>query len=305
MRQYFLLQFRLLNRHIRDFGLHPMAGWLMGAVLFVGLSFFIFHKTEYAVYAYLLAAFSLLAKLSEKGRNEFLRGCFPDRQYYKIRLLENVFVALPFLIFLLAKWHVMEAIGLGFAATALAFFKMGMGGSFTLPTPFGKRPFEFLMGFRKTYYLHLFAYFIAIMALCVLNFNLGIFALLLVFLICMTYYSDMESGYYVWIHAQQPQAFLRNKIKAAIVYASILSLPLAAVLSFVFYEYVHIILAVILLGYIYLTTVVLAKYAAYPQGMGLPQSLLLAFSLALPPMLLVTIPYFYKKSVKHLEFVLE
>lgn len=304
MRHYFQLQFCLLNRHIRDFGLHHWLGWPLAAVLFVGLSQLLFHKTILAGYVILLAALSIVSKLSGHGRNEFLQICFPS-QYRQIRLMENILVSLPFMVVLLAKGRYGEAAALAIAAVAFAFIKWGLGGNFTMPTPFGKRPFEFLVGFRKTFYLHLIAVFVAVMAIMVHNFNLGIFALVVVFFICMAYYSEIEVGYYIWVHAHQPRAFLRNKILTAVRQATILSLPLAGVLSLFFQENIPILFAVQILGYLYLATMVLAKYAAFPQPIGLPQSLILATSFAMPPMLLFTVPFFYKKSIKRLALVLE
>lgn len=305
MRHYFQLQARLLGRQLRDFGIHPALALLLGSLVFVGLSVIIFRKGEFAEYAYLMAALSFVVSLSERRRNEFLRGCYPLVTYRCIRLAENGAVALPFLLFQLASGRGWEAAVLGAMAVAFVFFKFGWGGSFTIPTPFGKRPFEFLVGFRKTFYLHLFAYFLAIMAIVATNFNLGIFSLLLVFMVCMAYYSEMEMSYYVWVHTQQPRDFLANKIKTAIIHASILTLPLVTLLAIFFSANTPIILALYGLGLLYLTTMILAKYAAYPHGIGLPQSLLLAFSFSLPPLLFFAIPYFYKNSVKRLNLVLK
>jgi hypothetical protein len=304
MLHYFQLQFRLLNRHIRDFGLNPWLGWPLAAVLFVGLSQILFNKTILAGYVILLMALSTVSKLSAHDRNDFLQTCFPS-QFHRIRLLENALVALPFLVVLLAKVRFWEATGLATATLVLAFIKWGIGGNFTLPTPFGKRPFEFLVGFRKTYYLYIGAIFLTIMAILYHNFNLGIFALLLVFLISMAYYSNLEMGYYVWIHTQQPRAFLRNKIITAVRHSTVLSLPLAIVLAMFFKENIAVILAAQALGYVYLAMMILAKYAAYPNGIGLPQSLLLAFSFTMPPLLLFTVPFFYKKSINRLALILE
>lgn len=304
MRHYFQLQLKLVSRQMRDFGIAPVVAYPLLMAGFLGLSAYLFYKTSYAPYAYLLAASSFLASLSERGRNEFLQGCFPDDRYRPIRLVENMAVSLPFIAFLVWKNAYWQALALFVASTAMAFVKMGRGGNLTLPTPFGKRPFEFVVGFRKTFYLHLFAYFLAIMAIAVQNFNLGIFALVVVYLICLTYYSEMEIGYYVWVHIQQPRAFLLDKIKTAMLYSTLLSLPLAIGLGLFFVENMPIIAAFMLLGYLYLTTMILAKYAAYPNGIGLPQSLLLAVSFTMPPMLLVAMPFFYKNAVKRLKLVL-
>jgi len=184
------------------------------------------------------------------------------------------------------------------------FLNFDWSDQFTLPTPFGKRPFEFVVGFRKTFYLHVLAYFLTVMAVVVGNFNLGVFSLLVVFVVCLAYYADLEPDFYVWVHAQSPKAFLWEKIKTALLYSSHLCLPVVVTLAIFFGENIHILLAVLFLGYLYLATMILAKYAAYPHTIGLPQSILLAMSFSLPPLLLFTMPLFYKNAIKRLNQVL-
>ncbi len=100
MQHYFTLQLTLINRHISDFGLRPALGYLLAVVLFIGLSAALFLKTSFAQYLYLLALISFLLNLGERSRNEFLKSCFKDKAYIRIRLLENAIVALPFALFL-------------------------------------------------------------------------------------------------------------------------------------------------------------------------------------------------------------
>ncbi|MCB0664046.1 MAG: hypothetical protein KDC24_14970, partial [Saprospiraceae bacterium] len=58
------------------------------------------------------------------------------------------------------------------------------------------------------------------------------------------------------------------------------------------------------LGYLYLGTLILGRYAGYPKEMGIPQALLLGFSVWFPPMLVIIIPIFYKQAVKRLQLIL-
>ncbi len=191
-----------------------------------------------------------------------------------------------------------------FGAAILAFLQFKLATNFTLPTPFYRWPFEFATGFRKTFYLHLFAYFLMLMSVLVDNFNLGIFSLLLVLVVCLTYYSELEADYYVWINAQKPKGFLGHKIKTALIYSSILSLPIIVALCGFYPHYAHIILGFQLLGYSYLTAFILAKYSAFPHQMGLPQSIVLAICFTMPPLLLLVIPIFYRQSTNKLNRIL-
>jgi hypothetical protein len=304
MRHYFKLQLTLINRHISDFGLRPVLGYLLAFVLFIGLSLALFIKTDFAQYLYLLAAISFLLNLGERSRNEFLKSIFKAGEYRKIRLLENAIIASPFVLFLVYQSCFWAALALVGGAAILAFLQFKAASNFTLPTPFYRWPFEFTSGFRKTFYLHLFAYFLTLMAVLVDNFNLGIFSLLVIFVVCLTYYGELEVDYYIWIHAQKPKGFLWNKIKTALLYSSMLSLPITGVLCGFYPLYTHIILAVQLLGYGYLSCFILAKYAAFPHPISLPQSILFAVCFAMPPLLLLVIPYFYRQSTQKLNRIL-
>jgi peptidoglycan/LPS O-acetylase OafA/YrhL len=103
MKEYFILQCKMTNRKLKDFGLNPLLGYLLILTSFLVLSIFLFHKTEFALYVYILISLALTAKLSEIGRNDFLKLCFNNTHYKLIRIAENFSVTLPFLFFLLYK----------------------------------------------------------------------------------------------------------------------------------------------------------------------------------------------------------
>ncbi len=305
MKYYFGLQFKILNRSLRDFGLHPIVGYLIVAAAFVGLSLYLFAKTEFAGYLFILLAISIILKQSETRRNDFLKSCFSVKSYFRIRLIENSILALPFLIVLIFRNCFLSAAILLLVSIMLVFLNFENKFQLTLPTPFYKRPFEFITGFRNAFYLFFFAYFLTFMAVSVGNFNLGIFALILVFLVCFTFYTSPENEFFVWIYASGSKGFLFHKIKIALLHSTILSLPIVVCLAIIFTDNLDAIFAFQALGYIYLTTVVLAKYSAFPDKMNLPQAFLLAFGLWLPPLLLGVIPYFYSQSVRRLNEILE
>ncbi len=304
IRHYLRLQFSLLNRHISEFGLVPWLGYLLSFGLFIGFSFFIYSRTEYAPYLLLFGAFSVLLNIGERSRNDFLKSIFSAEKYRAIRLIENSIIALPFLITLSIKSDYWVAFITMLGAALMAFIQFSSWSNFTQPSPFGRWPFEFTAGFRKTFYLHLFAYFLTIMGIWVNNFNLGIFSLLVVFVVCLTYYSELEADYYIWIHAQKPKGFLWHKIKTSLFYSSILSLPICGALCGFYPHYSHIILAVQILGYSYLSCFILARYAAFPHPISLPQSILFAVCFVMPPLLLLVIPFFYRQSSQKLTRIL-
>ncbi|HQW12087.1 MAG TPA: hypothetical protein PLP06_08060 [Saprospiraceae bacterium] len=148
-------------------------------------------------------------------------------------------------------------------------------------------------------------YSLTFIAISVGNFNLGIFSLLLVFFITLTFYSKPEDLYFVWSFIDSPKGFLMKKIRTGLVYSTMLSTPILIILSIFFFSEIKILLIFQLLGYIYLITIILAKYSAYPNEMSLPQGILFSLSLMLPPALFITIPLFYYQSIKSLTSILK
>lgn len=305
MRYYFRLQYKMLNRHISDFGLHPLTGYLISTAGFAALSIYLFSKTEFADYIYITIAISLILKLCESTRNEFLKSCFTSGMFHKIRFSENIIVILPFLIFLIYRQSYTPLLLLLVSANLLAFLNLSSQFQFTIPTPFFKRPFEFITGFRKTFYIFFLAYIFTIIAVSVANFNLGIFSLILVFLISLSFYTEPEKEYFVWIHNLSPERFLLNKIRTALLFSTYLSLPIIVAMGIFFFINIKIIFVFQALGYAMLTTIILAKYSAYPGKINIPQTALLALCLYLPAFLIGIIPYFYLQSIKRLKEYLE
>ncbi len=305
MKDYFHLQFLRTNRKIKETGINPILAYLLGLVAFILIAGYLFQKTEFAKYIVVLTCLSLLSRLSENNRTDFLIATFGDRVKNKIRILENVLVSIPFVGVLIYKNALLEAALLLVIAIILAVFSFKTNVTFTLPTPFAKRPFEFLVGFRKTFYLFPMAYFLTVIAIQVGNFNLGIFSMLLIFGTVLSFFAKPEQVYYVWIHAYTPKRFLMHKIATATQYTSSLVAPILVGLLIFYPNEFHITLLFFLIGLLFVWTIILAKYSAYPNEMSLPEGMVLAFSVYFPPMLLVMIPFFHKKSIQKLKLLLD
>jgi uncharacterized membrane protein YjdF len=99
MKHYLQLQYKLLLRQFKDFGIEPVLGLFFILVFFIFFSFSIFVKLPYAQYFYALVPFSFITKLAAKNRNDFLKITYPKNEYFKIRVVENVLVVIPFIIF--------------------------------------------------------------------------------------------------------------------------------------------------------------------------------------------------------------
>jgi len=186
----------------------------------------------------------------------------------------------------------------------MAFFNQRNTQNFVVPTPFYKRPYEFIVGFRKTYFAFILAIVLLVISIDVENFNLGIASLLIPFIVCMSFYSKSEPQFYVWIHSKTVQEFLAGKILTASLYALALSLPFAISL-FTFYPHNFWIIAIfIIIGWLFIIMSLLGKYANYPSEMNVMQGFAVMFSVFFPPLTLLIIPFFYSKAKHNLASIL-
>lgn len=304
MKEYFQLQFKILNRKMIDFGLPPLIGYTLLPFVFILLSNYLFKNTEFANYIYGLIALSFLSKLNEPKRNDFLKSIFNKDKYIKLRAIENIIYCLPFTLFLIYKKQYLFVIILNLLVILITLFNFSTNTNVTIPTPFSKKPFEFTVGFRKTFYIFPVAYFLTYIAVSIGNFNLGVFSMLLIGITCFTYYSKIENEYFVWSYNVSPKEFLLEKTKTGLLFFSLLSIPIVVALGFSFINQIDILIVFIVLCYAYLTAIIFAKYSSFPNEMNISNGILIAISFMFPPMLIVCIPFFYSKSIKKLNSVL-
>ncbi len=301
MKEYFILQYKMTNRRLKDFGIKPVFGYLLIFAAFPTLSLFLFYQTKFAPYIYLFISLSLTSQLSETGRNDFLKLCFKNAHYKLVRIIENLLSSIPFLLFLIYKQFFIGSIILFILSLIFGLSNLKTSLNYTIPTPFYKKPFEFTVGFRNTFYLFLIAYLLTFIAITVDNFNLGIFSLLLVFLVTLTFYLKPENEYFVWSFALTPQQFIMGKIKTSLLFTSIISIPVVVTLCLFYYENIDAIIGFFIIGCAFIIMIVSAKYSAYPEEMNLPEGIILVLCISVPPLLLLFTPYFFLKAKNKLQ----
>lgn len=305
MKDYFFLQYLMSNRKLKEAGINPLLGYILSLIVFVVISEIIFQKTEFAKYLALLTCLSLLVKLSEKNRSDFLLSTFGDSKKRKIRVLENIIVSIPFIAILISKNAFYESAILLIIGIIAATFSFQTNFNFSIPTPFSKNPFEFAVGFRKTFYIFPIAYVLTIIAISVDNLNLGIFSMLLIFLFSLSYYGKPENEYYVWVHADTSKSFLTKKLKVAVRNICILNIPIVLGLLIFYPNDFVLILLFFIIGLFFLWTIILAKYSVYPQEMNLLLGgILITFIVYFPPILIAMMPFFFIKSINKLKRIL-
>lgn len=304
MQKFFQLQFLATNRKIKDFGLPPLVAYVLILAAFILFSAELFQKTDFAKYICIIICAGLQLKLIEKNRLDFLISVFGDSKARKIRIMENLIIGVPFFGVLIVMKNYSEAGILLLLSAGLAAISSGASYQISIPTPFSKRPFEFCVGFRRTYFLFPLAYGVTVVAIQADNLNLGLFAGLFISLICSSYYSKPEPDYFVWIHSDTPMAFLKNKILRALMNFALLLAPAVIALLIFYPSETKTILLVFLVGLLFLGTVILAKYSAYPNEAGLPEWTIIAVGIAFLPLLFVVIPYLFSNSIKNLKELL-
>jgi hypothetical protein len=305
MKEYFTLQLRMLNRQLTELGIEPIIGYSVGVFAFIGLSIQLFEKTLYAEYVYLFLTLSFVIKLSEVSRNDFLKLCFSKIEYMKLRIIENLIMATPFMAFLIFQNKYLISTLLLLSTGFLTTIDFKNKSNFTIPTPFYKHPFEFTVGFRINFFIYLFAYFLTFMSITENNFNLGIFSLILALITCLNYYVNSEKAFYVWIFSLTPKEFISYKLKNIVQYSTFLCLPIIVSLSIFFSSKIDIILGFQCLGYLFIFTTMLAKYSVFPEKLNIRFGIIFALTVWLPPLLLLIIPYLYIQSTKKLNKILE
>ncbi|GGG50629.1 ABC transporter permease [Bizionia arctica] len=305
MKTYFELQFKMFNRNIIAFGLPLLIAYTLIPSVFIIISNYLFSKTEFASYLYIFVALGFISKSSEPKRNDFLKSIYNKMDYFKLRAVENLIYSLPFLIFLAYKGLYLYIIALSILAISMTVFNFNTNLNITIPTPFGKKPFEFTVGFRKTFFIFPMAYFLTYISIEVGNFNLGVFSMVMIGITCMSYYSKIENEYFVWSYNVSSKEFLSEKVKTGLLNFSLLSLPSLMALGIFFFNEIGILLIVLFTCYLYLVTIIFAKYASFPKEMNISQGILIAGSLLFPPILLFIAPFFYSQSIKRLNSLLE
>lgn len=301
MNYYVQLQFKRILRHLKDFGINPAFGIGLVSLVFVGVSLAIFTYTKYAPILYVLIGLSVLNSTSSAIRFDMLKSSLSEYDYCKIRLIENLIVVFPFVVFLLFKQTYLAALLLIALASLFVFSEKTQTVNFKIPTPFKKTPFEFPIGFRKSYLVFLFLYGITAIAVSVGNFNLGIFALLGIMITCMSFYSIIEPDYYVWVYNEGPKAFLKTKMNEGFLNSLKSALPIVVTLLVFFPSNYWIILGFLVLGQLYFIANILMKYAYYPDSSEVYQAVLFPILILFPPLLLVMIPFYYQKSLENLK----
>jgi len=285
-------------------GGYPILNYLVLLAVFLTISFIMnFYIEDYGL-TYLFTALFAVGTRSSSKYIDFLKLTYSKSDYFKIRFTENTVSALPFALFMCFTGGALMALILLVLSTLLVFARFKVKWQIAIPTPFYKYPFEFIVGFRVTFFIFLFAYYLTYISIHYANFGIGLFAILAVSVFCTMFYFKVEDFFYVWIFSSNAKGFLFDKMKIAVFYDFVLTLPILIALTISHPSSILVILAFQAIGLCYVCVSVLSKYSAFPGEIGVREGLLVLFSIIFPPLLFFLVPYLYKRSIRSLEGIL-
>ncbi|MGX1640711.1 hypothetical protein [Sphingobacterium sp. NPDC055431] len=301
MKTYFNLQWKIICRSMKDFGLPWLLIFPAIALVYIAFFYLLRQYPYWAAYLIFLLNFQALFSLAEYQRNDFLKMTFNNLDYYLIRILENLILSFGTVILLIIFGKLNLALVLLAIAVLFVFVSTNSLWSGTFPTPFRKYPFEFIIGFRRTWPLLIILYVLAYIGLAFGNQNLALFCMFCICICGTLYYQVIEPGIILWNQNRKPVAFLLHKFTRGIIQLSLLLLPIAIPLCVIFPEDITKALIVWGLGLFLIPFAICLKYAVFPRKVSVSESIVLGLCLAFYPLVLVIIPYYYYKAIQNLK----
>jgi len=273
--------------------------------LLFGTFFFITFKLlggfAFGEYIYSGLALTISSSMTDPKKYDFIKSISSKSDYRIIRFAEQLIIFSPFIIgYFIFGWYFLGAILLLTAIViSVSYFNFKL--PYSLPTPYGHRPFEFTRGFRGGVLLIIAAYILVPIGISVDNFNLSLSSITVIGLISGNYFIQPEPRFYIWIHSIEPKRFLIEKTKTILYYGLMTIAPIVITLSVYDASRIGSIVLITLAMIAFIEMCMLAKYIAYPSEINLVAGLAMVGSILFPPLMLVIIPIFYIKAVQRLE----
>jgi len=292
----------LLERQLAIWRLAPWLIYGLVPVVFFLLCLMLVERSEHLSWAIVAMGLSAVSRLSGQARNDFLRGLFRGGEYRRIRLAENGLLLLPFVVFLLVKGFWAQTLVLGIVGMSSVWWIARFARA--LPPPFSRRPFEFTVGFRRYWWLLLIAGVLLYQGVRVMNFELSMFAAVLVMLAGSMFLSPLEPGEFVSVHTLTPKAFLHGKVRLLCGQLFLLVLPFLLTVAAVFPGYWLTILIIVVYGYVFFLLNLVIKYAIFPKVAHVGHAIIITFGMIFLPFGLYQIYLFYRRALVRLEILL-
>ncbi|PVH25450.1 hypothetical protein [Sphingobacterium corticibacter] len=297
MNFYCRLQFRSLKRSLEEAGLHIAAACVLLVLGYAGLFYAAKQSPTVASLILLFVQYSLVQHLNDQDRRDFLKQLFPSRSFTRLLLYENTLVTLP--LALVAVYSSAWLAVLGLIILPVVYYHLATWhiSTASMPTPFSRKPFEFIILFRRWWFVFVILHMLLGIALYVGNENLAFILLFVQIILSLQAYDVVEDELLVWNYSLSPQAFLQHKVTRGILHCLLLSAPMLFALLIAYPENVLIIALIVIVGLLLLLLSILMKYSSYPRRPGLMEILLTISAVVTMILIPYLYYYFYKKSI--------
>lgn len=306
MKFYLLLELKRVSRKIRELGFNPIVVLLFLSVALPLAGYTLISSLTVGSYLFSAVGVSMVLSFQTRKKRRFYSQIMPLKDVMFYSLIEALLVVSPFVLILsvCGKWTESVVITSLVVLNVLAHERDAFSIKsrvLIMPTPFKNHPFEMIIGFRKVWMVYLILLLITTQAIEVDNYNLGLAVLIISAVVTLFFYSKPEPDYYVWIHRHKSHEFLILKLKQSVIGVTVLLVPQMMLLFLFFPDKIHLTCFGWFVGVLYMALGVFSKYAYYPNEMNVIQSISVALSILMPPLLLLAIPVFWTKANNRLK----
>jgi hypothetical protein len=298
---YLNLEWKLINRKLIKVGFNLTVFWIVVPALSSLIALNLVQKDSISAWV-LLGGFSLLFQVPpSKIHHDFLNTNLGNLNISAIRITRNLLISIPLIVLFLVfnKWP--QILALFVLAFLFSWIKTPQLKLFALPTPYRKYPFEFIIGFRRYFWIWTILIPMIYVSKIYQNDALAIFAFVVILLVQLQFFNIQEPTWYIWNEAKTPSEFLYFKIRIGLICSLISNTIPAILLSVILPESAIIIASLWALSLVLCPFAIVCKYAFIPSQLPALQGFLFAFNIIFPPFLLFSIPYLFKKAELNLK----
>lgn len=267
-------------------------------VAFVALSQIVISWSDQGSWLYLAMACLLFSRWKD---GTLVEQIFSRNSRHLLAFFEVCIFSIPCVLMLLFNDYYLESILFVPAVYGAALLNFPGQFSPVIPTPFYARPFEFIIGFRKWFFLLIGLYCIVIISIVYGNLNLGIVTLIALYLSISSYYGDAEPTFMLWMYSYNSTSFLLHKVATTLLYTFASVLPASVLLVTAFPSDWLLIGGISLFGVLVPITSLLNKYVSFPKQVELINVVFIGFCIVFPPISLLIIPYLANKASENLK----
>ncbi|MGY6521207.1 MAG: hypothetical protein ACXIUD_05730 [Mongoliitalea sp.] len=301
MLEYFKIECLSLSRKIKENGYPLFLSIIFYLFIFILASYAVFEKFYFPQYIFLGGIFFVLGMRFNKEKRFFLTYINGEKTSRLISVIENIIVIAPFALVLFFYGYIVEIILAFLIAIFIGLKKSETFFKNAIPTPFFNFPFEFQIGFRKYFIFILLAYLIILFRADEIKYEAELSSFLGLFAIISTFYSsNIEDPTYLIINKRNAHEFLLQKLLTSFLLTNLLVFPMLSILIFKATFSLNELGLFYAQGNLFILFVILAKYSVFPNRISLAEGTVVAVSIILLPIFLITFPRFYFKAYRNL-----